>query len=92
LALRVGAMSPPPPGAKNPLRCLVTLEAAVQTAINRGAITPSRKRHWVSLLENDPGMFDVLAKVPDELAVPTSELGHSADTGTGDRAESGWYY
>jgi hypothetical protein len=37
-------------------------------------------------------MFDVLAKVPDELAVPTSELGHSADTGTGDRAESGWYY
>jgi len=69
------------------------VEAAVDDAVNKGKITPARRKHWVSLIEADPGMADVLAAVPNETAVPMTEVGHSADAGTDDLAEAGrWFY
>ena len=67
------------------------VEAAVDTAVSRGKITPGRRKHWVQLIEADPGMADVLAKVPDETAVALSEIGHAADAGT-DTEQPGWFY
>lgn len=68
------------------------VEAAVDTAVNKGKITPGRRKAWVQLIEADPGMADVLAKVPDETAVPLSEVGHAANT-TGDIDQpAGWFY
>lgn len=69
------------------------VEAAVDDAVNRGKITAARRKHWVSLIEADPGMADVLAGVPDETAVPLSELGHSTDTSRDTADDSaGWFY
>jgi hypothetical protein len=69
------------------------VEASVDDAIGKGKITPARRKHWVSLIEADPGMEQVLAAVPNETAVPMSEVGHSADGGTGDLADAGeWFY
>ncbi|MGV0796191.1 phage protease [Mycolicibacterium elephantis] len=68
------------------------VEAAVDDAVTKGKITPARRKHWVELITADPGMADVLAAVPAETAVPMSEVGHSADNGKGDLAESGWFY
>lgn len=68
------------------------VEATVEDAVNRGKITAARKRHWVSLIEADPGMADVLAGVPDETAVPLAELGHSTDTSADTAAAGGWFY
>lgn len=66
------------------------VEAAVDDAVNKGKITPARRKHWVSLIEADPAMADVLAAVPDETAVPLTELGHSTEP---DLAESvQWFY
>jgi hypothetical protein len=68
------------------------VEASVDDAVDKGKITPSRRQHWVSLIEADPGMADVLAAVPNETAVPMSEVGHSADT-SGDLADAAeWFY
>lgn len=68
------------------------VEAAVADAVDKGKITPARRKHWVSLIEADPGMADVLAAVPNETAVPMSEVGHSADS-SGDLAEpAAWFY
>jgi D-aminopeptidase len=63
------------------------VEASVGDAVDKGKITRSRRKHWVSLIEADPGMADVLAAVPNETAVPMSEVGHSADN-TADLAEA----
>jgi hypothetical protein len=54
--------------------------AAVDDAIRKGKITAGRRKHWVSLIAADPGMADVLASVPDETAVPLSEIGHGVDS------------
>jgi hypothetical protein len=68
------------------------VEAAVEDAISKGKITPARKRHWVNLIAADPVMADVLAAVPNETAVPLTEVGHSADN-TADLAEKAeWFY
>lgn len=67
------------------------VEAAVSDAVDKGKITPARRKHWVELITADPGMADVLAAVPNETAVPMSEVGHSADN-TGDPAEPGWFW
>lgn len=69
------------------------IEATVDDAVSRGKITAARRKHWVSLIQADPGMADVLAAVPDETAVPLSEVGHCADTSrdTAD-AGTGWFY
>lgn len=67
------------------------VEASVDDAISKGKITPARRKHWVSIIEADPGMADVLASYPDEMAVPLAEVGHSADKA--DFAEpAGWFY
>lgn len=69
------------------------VEAAVADAVDKGKITPARRKHWVTLIEADPGMADVLAAVPAETAVPLTEVGHAADDGTEDLAErGGWFY
>ncbi|ORV65305.1 hypothetical protein AWC03_02860 [Mycobacterium europaeum] len=68
------------------------VEAAVDDAVNRGKITAARRKHWVSLIEADPGMADVLAAVPDETAVPLSEMGHSADTSRDSTGGGQWFY
>lgn len=68
------------------------VEATVDDAVNRGKITAARRKHWVSLIEADPGMEAVLASVPDQTAVPLSEMGHAADT-SADLAQPGqWFY
>lgn len=56
------------------------IDGQVNDAIRAGKITPARRDHWVTLITADPGMADVLASVPDETAVPRTEIGHSADT------------
>ncbi|KUH89799.1 phage protease [Mycobacterium sp. IS-1556] len=71
------------------------VEAAVDDAINKGKITPGRRKHWVSLIQADPGMADVLAGVPNETAVPMTEVGHSTDPAHDqgdDEHERVWFY
>ena len=48
-------------------------------AINRGAIAPGRRKHWLDLIYADPAMADVLASTPDETAVPLTEMGYNQD-------------
>jgi hypothetical protein len=67
------------------------IEAAVDDAIAKGKITGPRKRHWITLCTNDPGMLEVLAAVPNETAVPMTELGHSTDVDKHDD-EPAWFY
>jgi len=67
------------------------VEAAVDDAISKGKVMASRRKHWVSLIEADPGMADVLAATPNETAVPLTEVGHSADSA--DLAKPAtWFY
>ena len=54
------------------------IERKVDAAIDRGAITPSRKRHWAQPLTHDAAMGEVLASIADGTAVPLSEIGHAA--------------
>ena len=71
------------------------IEAKVDAAVDRGAITPGRKKHWVQLLDADPGMHDVLASIPNETAVPLSEIGHAAaesDTQLTPDGVPHWFY
>lgn len=53
-------------------------EKKVNAAIGAGKIPPSRKDHWCSVIEHDPGMAEVLASLPDNL-VPVAETGHNGD-------------
>lgn len=67
------------------------IEATVAEAITKGKITASRRKHWIDLITADPAMADVLASVPDETAVPLSEIGH----GLGDEENhprTDWFY
>lgn len=66
------------------------VEATVGDAINKGKIMASRRNHWVTLIEADPGMADVLARTPNETAVPMTEIGHAADDNLAQPA--GWFY
>lgn len=56
------------------------IDGQVADAIRAGKITPARRDHWVTLITADPGMGDVLASVPDETAVPLTEVGHASDS------------
>ncbi len=67
-----------------------TVEAAVDDAITKGKITAARRKHWVTLIEADPEMADVLAATPNELAVPMTEVGHSADIAEANTPT--WFY
>jgi len=51
----------------------------VDASFRRGAITPARREHWMTMIKADPTMADTLAKIPDHFAVPLVELGHSLD-------------
>jgi hypothetical protein len=69
------------------------VEASVDAAIDKGKITPGRKKHWVTLIENDPGMADVLAAVPDETAISLKEIGHATNVDAADRPDAAeWFY
>jgi hypothetical protein len=68
------------------------IEAAVDDAVSKGKISLARKEHWVTLATHDEKMLEVLASVPNETAVPMTELGHSlepVDTGADKPA---WFY
>lgn len=72
---------------------LQAIEAKVDDAVSRGKITVGRRKHWITLLQNDDSMADVLAGIADETAIALSEIGHSADTSRDDLAEAGqWFY
>jgi len=45
--------------------------------------TPSRRKYWVEILTADPASADILASLPDELAVPLSEVGHGQNPDPG---------
>lgn len=69
------------------------VEASVDDAIAKGKITPARRKHWLTLIAADPGMAEVLASVPNETAVPLTEIGHSVEASAEDLAEAGrWFY
>ncbi|MHA0287037.1 hypothetical protein ACXYX3_11355 [Mycobacterium sp. C3-094] len=70
------------------------IEASVDDAISKGKITPGRKKHWVTLIEADPEMANVLASTPNETAVPLSEIGHGLGSDEPhDKAVDGqWFY
>ncbi|MDC8980503.1 phage protease [Mycobacterium marinum] len=68
------------------------IEDAVDAAINKGKITVARRKHWLNLIEADPGMAEVLASVPDETAVPLTEIGHGqADEATNGPTDA-WFH
>jgi hypothetical protein len=67
------------------------VEAAVDDAVDNGKITAARRKHWVTLIDADPGMADVLAAVPNETAVPLTELGHSLEPRDRDDSPA-WFY
>ncbi|GAA12570.1 hypothetical protein [Gordonia alkanivorans] len=68
-------------------------EQVILAAIKRGAITRGRSDHWRTLLEHDPGMETVLAKIPDETAIPMKEIGHGVDNQDLSNSEPGstWF-
>jgi DNA polymerase III delta prime subunit len=68
------------------------VETAVEDAVNNGKITAARRKHWETLLENDPAMADVLAAVPNETAVPLHEVGHSAQMDRPSDTDHVWFY
>lgn len=70
---------------------LAKVEASVDDAIAKGKITAARRGHWVTLIQADHGMADVLASVPYETAVPMTELGHSLEPNDAD-AGGEWFY
>lgn len=48
-------------------------------------------KHWLALLEADPGMEQVLASTPAETAVPLTERGHATGDGWNDDANLASY-
>lgn len=69
------------------------IEAVVGDAISKGKITPARRKHWIDLINADRGMADVLAAVPNETAVPVSEMGHSNGADGSDGGPTAeWFY
>lgn len=52
----------------------------VDSAIRKGKITAARREHFLALMKADTeGTTKLLDELPDETAVPLSELGHSTD-------------
>jgi hypothetical protein len=46
---------------------------------------------WISLCTHEEGMLEVLAAVPNETAVPLTELGHSVDVDE-NADKPAWFY
>lgn len=54
-------------------------ERVVDAALSKGKITPARRGHYLKLMAADPkGTAELLDGLPDEIAVPISEIGHAA--------------
>lgn len=68
------------------------IETSVDDAIAKGKITPGRKQHWVTLIEADPEMAKVLASVPNETAVPLTQIGHSTEGGDDLTETPEWFH
>lgn len=71
------------------------VEDAVDEAVSKGKITLARRKHWVDLITADPGMGEVLASVPNETAVPLTEVGHGVGREDGDHEDPQqpqWFY
>ncbi|WP_156296389.1 phage protease [Mycobacterium paragordonae] len=68
------------------------IEDAVSEAISKGKITAARRKHWVTLIEADPAMAEVLASVPDETAVPLTEIGHGRGDEATDAPADAWFH
>lgn len=68
------------------------VEDTVSDAISKGKITAARRQHWLNLIEADPGMAEVLASVPDETAVPLTEIGHGRGDEATDAAADAWFH
>jgi Mu-like prophage I protein len=68
------------------------IEAAVDDAVTKGKISMARKQHWVTLATHDEKMLDILAAVPNETAVPMTELGHSLDPVDAGADAPAWFY
>ncbi|AWT55809.1 phage protease [Mycolicibacterium smegmatis] len=68
------------------------IEAAVDDAVSKGKIAPSRRQHWVTLCTHDEGMIEVLAAVPNETAVPMTEVGHSTEVDNDADKRPAWFY
>lgn len=57
-----------------------TDEKVVSSAISDGKIPPSRRDHYLGLMERDrEGTTEWLSSLPKEAAVPLTEIGHSAE-------------
>lgn len=67
------------------------VEDSVADAISKGKITFANKKHWINLITADPDMADVLAGVPNEIAVPMTEIGHGVGNDEG-APPQGWFY
>ncbi|RFZ34976.1 Mu-like prophage I protein [Mycobacterium marinum] len=68
------------------------IEDTVADAISKGKITPARRKHWLNLIEADPGMAEVLASVPDETAVPLTEIGHGVGNEDTNGPTDTWFH
>jgi hypothetical protein len=68
------------------------IETTVDEAIRKGKIAASRRKHWVSLIGADPGMAEVLASVPDETAMPMTEIGHGVANKEGLAETAEWFH
>lgn len=67
-------------------------ERIVDAAITKGKIPPARREHWLNLLKADKAMVDTLNALPDELAAPMREIGHSvADESATNDADLSWF-
>lgn len=70
-------------------------EAVVNEAVRRGKIAPVQKGNFIALMEKDPaGTEKFLNELPDETAVPMSELGHATEpiSGTEDTTRADALY
>jgi len=68
------------------------IEDTVSDAISKGKITAARRKHWVTLIEADPAMAEVLASVPDETAVALTEIGHGRGGEATDAPTDAWFH
>ena len=70
------------------------IEDTVNAAVSKGKITPGRQKHWVDLITADPAMADILASVPNETAVPLTQIGHGVDNqeGINPGSRADWFY
>lgn len=65
-------------------------ERFVASAVKAGKIPSSRREHWLSMLESDPGARDVLASFPDN-TVPMQATGYDGNADVPDTRSGSAY-